>query len=239
MRIQNLYYKLGGEKGGFLQTKWSGYIQKKTVKRNRKLLQDKGICALDAMSAACKEAGVSFGMEFGTLLGAYRNQGFIPYDDDMDLTMWAEDCSRDFENVLLKYGFYKKRAFYFVTVDSNGKRTRKLTEIALDYDGLQVDIFFSFRKTEITRSIFVYCPPVVNEKMTAREFVLPIGLSPRLVTVRNKQYPAFADPHKTLSLIYGEDFMIPRKNASATKSIQSNVIIHDMFVAYGEGFMLE
>ena len=50
MRIQNLYYKLGGEKGGFLQTKWSGYIQKKTVKRNRKLLQDKGICALDAMS---------------------------------------------------------------------------------------------------------------------------------------------------------------------------------------------
>lgn len=27
MRIQNLYYKLGGEKGGFLQTKWSGYIQ--------------------------------------------------------------------------------------------------------------------------------------------------------------------------------------------------------------------
>ena len=22
MRIQNLYYKLGGEKGGFLQTKW-------------------------------------------------------------------------------------------------------------------------------------------------------------------------------------------------------------------------
>lgn len=155
------------------------------------------------------------------------------------LTLWAEDCSRDFENVLLKYGFYKKRAFYLVTVDSNGKRTRKLTEIALDYDGLQVDIFFSFRKTEITRSIFVYCPPVVNEKMTAREFVLPIGLSPRLVTVRNKQYPAFADPHKTLSLIYGEDFMIPRKNASATKSIQSNVIIHDMFVAYGEGFMLE
>ena len=75
--------------------------------------------------------------------------------------------------------------------------------------------------------------------MTAREFVLPIGLSPRLVTVRNKQYPAFADPHKPLSLIYGEDFMIPRKNASATKSIQSNVIIHDMFVAYGEGFMLE
>ena len=29
MRIQNLYYKLGGEKVGSLQTNWSGYIQKK------------------------------------------------------------------------------------------------------------------------------------------------------------------------------------------------------------------
>ncbi|MCS2664275.1 LicD family protein [Phocaeicola vulgatus] len=107
MRIQNLYYKLGGKRR-FPSNQVEWIYTKKTVKRNRKLLQDKGICALDAMSAACKEAGVSFGMEFGTLLGAYRNQGFIPYDDDMDLTMWAEDCSRDFENVLLKYGFYKK-----------------------------------------------------------------------------------------------------------------------------------
>ena len=108
-----MYYKLGGKKRvGFLQIQGGVDIyKKKSVKRNRKLLQDKGICALDAMSAACKEAGVSFGMEFGTLLGAYRNQGFIPYDDDMDLTMWAEDCSRDFENVLLKYGFYKKMSF--------------------------------------------------------------------------------------------------------------------------------
>lgn len=83
-------------------------IYKKTVKRNRKLLQDKGICALDAMSAACKEAGVSFGMEFGTLLGAYRNQGFIPYDDDMDLTMWAEDCSRDLKMYYLNMVSIKK-----------------------------------------------------------------------------------------------------------------------------------
>ena len=89
MRIQNLYYKLGGEKGGFLQTKWSGYIQKKTVKRNRKLLQDKGICALDAMSAACKEAGVSFGMEFGTLLGAYRNQGLF-----LMMMIWTLPCGQ-------------------------------------------------------------------------------------------------------------------------------------------------
>lgn len=239
MHIQDLYYKLGGKKGDFFQTKWSKYIEERVVKTNRKLLQDKGICALDAMSAACKEAGVSFGMEFGTLLGAYRNQGFIPYDDDMDLTMWVEDCSRDFENILLKYGFYKKRAFYLVTIDSNGNSSKELTEIALDYNGLQVDIFFSFRKTEMTRSIFVYCSPVVDEKMTAREFMLPIGFSPELVAIKNKQYPAFSNPKETLSLIYGKDFMIPRKNANATKSIQSNVIIHDMSVAYGQGFMFK
>ena len=63
--------------------------KKKTVKRNRKLLQDKGICALDAMSAACKEAGVSFGMEFGPLLGAYRIKGLF-----LMMMIWTLPCGQ-------------------------------------------------------------------------------------------------------------------------------------------------
>ena len=63
MRIQNLYYKLGGKRR--FPSNQGVDIYKKTVKRNRKLLQDKGICALDAMSAAqWKKFSASFGMEF-------------------------------------------------------------------------------------------------------------------------------------------------------------------------------
>lgn len=75
------------------------------------MLQQIGLEALEAMDAACKEQGISFGLEFGTMLGAYRENGFIPFDDDIDLTMMASDCTREFENILMKYGFAKKEHF--------------------------------------------------------------------------------------------------------------------------------
>ena len=49
------------------------------------------LCELDRV---CKAHGLSYFLAYGTLLGALRHQGFIPWDDDIDVYMPREDYER-------------------------------------------------------------------------------------------------------------------------------------------------
>lgn len=42
----------------------------------------------------CSEAGIKYFLAYGTLIGAIRHQGFIPWDDDIDLWMLRPDFDR-------------------------------------------------------------------------------------------------------------------------------------------------
>ena len=44
-----------------------------------------------AVDKVCKEHGLRYYIMAGTMLGAVRHKGFIPWDDDIDLVMFREE----------------------------------------------------------------------------------------------------------------------------------------------------
>jgi len=56
-----------------------------------RLLQHHLLLLLDHFDNICKKNGIKYWLSSGTCLGAIRHQGFIPWDDDIDVEMLKED----------------------------------------------------------------------------------------------------------------------------------------------------
>lgn len=67
---------------------------------------------LEEFHALCEEHGLSYWLAFGTLLGAVRQGGFIPWDDDVDLGMMRDDLKRLVSIVSQEYDRYRITLIY-------------------------------------------------------------------------------------------------------------------------------
>ncbi len=69
------------------------YYDERTLRRLQLVVLE----ILDAVSGVCEKHGIRWFLDSGTALGAVRHQGFIPWDDDVDVGMLREDYDRFLE----------------------------------------------------------------------------------------------------------------------------------------------
>lgn len=107
---------------------------------------------LKYVDEVCKENNINYSLAAGTLLGAYRHNGFIPWDDDIDIAMSKKDFEK-FINVFQRNSncdftlYYKNTVqdypYEFAKVGMNGtKLVGDETGININKDyGIFLDIF--------------------------------------------------------------------------------------------------
>ena len=130
----------------------------KDINKLRKTL----IYILDEIDKVCKKNSISYFLVAGTLLGAVRHKGFIPWDDDLDIAMTRDDyvkfekvCKIEFpKDLYLKNrntdpGYYlpfgkvcKRGTTYITDIDSEELDSEIFVDVfPLDYEKQEGSLF--------------------------------------------------------------------------------------------------
>lgn len=146
-------------------------------------------------------------LDFGTLLGYYRERDFINHDLDMDFGIIIPNYA-DFlvvEKELLYKGFQRTKEFYF---DKN------LVELSYNYKGLNVDfILYKKDSNKISSDTIFYMTNALGNptRYEVYHYELPF-FDLQECNFKNIVVKIPSNVEEYLSNLYGEDFRIPNTN---------------------------
>lgn len=190
--------------------KWLMNVDRIRVNRiqNRAFLKY-GLEALHKAVTATEECNGRLFLTFGSLLGAYREKGFIPFDYDMDVGLLAEERRDDIVSIMKKYGFTLLRQYYI-------KATGRICLDKYDYKGVHVDVHYYYHNSQGD----LYCDLCLpHESKPWREANVSDGFPTIIRTVPNSTFSKqdflgvqVYEPDSAkdwLRTLYGDHFMTP------------------------------
>ena len=114
--------------------------RKKMVAEIREHFRKEGTNVLKAFVSCMNAHGITYWLEFGTLLGAYRDKDYVPNEMDLDVGLFLSDAKKAYE-ALIAAGFHLIREFH--VVGENG------LEQTYEYLGTTIDLMFFYSENDL------------------------------------------------------------------------------------------
>ena len=121
-------------------------MDKQISKEQQKKIQ---LDVLKNIDEFCKENNIKYSLAFGTLLGAVRHQGYIPWDDDIDIMMPRKDYKRllslykqgkKIKGIELLYSTYTNEYYYPFAKLCDTNTIAKM-QSSVTKHGIWIDVF--------------------------------------------------------------------------------------------------
>lgn len=169
-----------------------------------KHIQDVQLMILKDFIEICEKNNIEYMAYGGTLLGAVRHNGFIPWDDDIDIIMMSEE----YEKFIEVMSFQSNEKYSIYSMENTDEFYLFLTKLSLNGTEFHVDWTRQTKfKLGICLDIFVF-DDVPDNKVKRFVYYTKIKLIRGMLDVfiidLNKNYPSTL---KKIITVFGSFFM--------------------------------